>query len=149
MSGDFEGAMIKGALGKAVEKDGAKQLDKSRSQRLEALAVGVHGLDDRTLEFDDAALDTWTDEDRFEVTRRRRSRSTPPRPTTRSRRTRSGEIAPPVFAVVPIFDPVMAKAVPSRSHRRRCSPSFRPRRAGLPLQAPDQARRRADHQLLE
>ena len=30
--------MIKGALGKAVEKDGAKQLDESL-QRLEALAV--------------------------------------------------------------------------------------------------------------
>lgn len=29
VSGDFEGALIKGALGKAVEKDGAKQLDKT------------------------------------------------------------------------------------------------------------------------
>jgi uncharacterized protein YndB with AHSA1/START domain len=27
LSGDFDGALIKGALGKAVEKDGAKQLD--------------------------------------------------------------------------------------------------------------------------
>jgi uncharacterized protein YndB with AHSA1/START domain len=35
--GDFEGAMIKGALGKAVEKDGAKQLDKTLDQ-LDALA---------------------------------------------------------------------------------------------------------------
>ncbi|MFD4352569.1 SRPBCC family protein [Nocardia sp. NPDC058518] len=33
VEGDFEGALIKGALGKAVEKDGRKQLDKS----LEAL----------------------------------------------------------------------------------------------------------------
>jgi carbon monoxide dehydrogenase subunit G len=38
VTGDFEGAMIKGALGKAVEKDGAKQLDKSL-QRLEELAA--------------------------------------------------------------------------------------------------------------
>ena len=38
VSGDFDGAMIKGALGKAVEKDGANQLDESL-QRLEALAV--------------------------------------------------------------------------------------------------------------
>jgi carbon monoxide dehydrogenase subunit G len=38
VTGDFEGAMIKGALGKAVEKDGAKQLDKSL-QRLEQLAA--------------------------------------------------------------------------------------------------------------
>lgn len=29
VSGDFAGALIKGALGKAVEKDGRKQLDKS------------------------------------------------------------------------------------------------------------------------
>ena len=35
--GDFEGAMIKGALGKAVEKDGAKQLTKTLDQ-LDALA---------------------------------------------------------------------------------------------------------------
>jgi uncharacterized protein YndB with AHSA1/START domain len=37
VSGHFEGALIKGALGKAVEKDGAKQLDKTLSQ-LESLA---------------------------------------------------------------------------------------------------------------
>ncbi|HTZ13628.1 MAG TPA: SRPBCC family protein [Mycobacterium sp.] len=35
--GDFEGALIKGALGKAVEKDGIKQLDKTLDQ-LDALA---------------------------------------------------------------------------------------------------------------
>jgi uncharacterized protein YndB with AHSA1/START domain len=38
VSGDFEGALIKGALGKAVEKDGIKQLDKSLDQ-LDALAA--------------------------------------------------------------------------------------------------------------
>lgn len=37
VAGDFEGALIKGALGKAVEKDGAKQLEKTLAQ-LEALA---------------------------------------------------------------------------------------------------------------
>ena len=37
MFGDFEGALIKGALGKAVEKDGAKQLNKTLDQ-LDALA---------------------------------------------------------------------------------------------------------------
>lgn len=37
VTGDFEGALIKGALGKAVEKDGSKQLDKTLAQ-LEALA---------------------------------------------------------------------------------------------------------------
>ena len=35
--GDFDGALIKGALGKAVEKDGIKQLDKTLDQ-LDALA---------------------------------------------------------------------------------------------------------------
>ncbi len=37
VSGDFEGALIKGALGKAVEKDGVKQLDRTLDQ-LDALA---------------------------------------------------------------------------------------------------------------
>ncbi|WP_374023738.1 SRPBCC family protein [Mycobacterium sp. HNNTM2301] len=37
VEGDFEGAMIKGALGKAVEKDGRKQLDESLA-KLDALA---------------------------------------------------------------------------------------------------------------
>jgi carbon monoxide dehydrogenase subunit G len=37
VAGDFEGAMIKGALAKAVEKDGLKQLDASLEQ-LDALA---------------------------------------------------------------------------------------------------------------
>ncbi len=35
--GDFQGALIKGALGKAVEKDGVRQLDKTLDQ-LDALA---------------------------------------------------------------------------------------------------------------
>ena len=38
VAGDFEGALIKGALGKAVEKDGAAQLDKTLGQ-LDALAT--------------------------------------------------------------------------------------------------------------
>lgn len=37
VAGDFEGALVKGALAKAVEKDGAKQLDKTLEQ-LDALA---------------------------------------------------------------------------------------------------------------
>lgn len=37
VAGDFDGALIKGALGKAVEKDGIKQLDKTLEQ-LDALA---------------------------------------------------------------------------------------------------------------
>jgi uncharacterized protein YndB with AHSA1/START domain len=38
LSGDFEGALIKGALGKAVEKDGAKQLDRTIEQLSELAA---------------------------------------------------------------------------------------------------------------
>lgn len=38
VAGDFEGAMVKGALAKAVEKDGMKQLDKSLDA-LDALAT--------------------------------------------------------------------------------------------------------------
>lgn len=41
LAGDFEGALIKGALGKAVEKDGAKQLDKSLAALAELAAAHV------------------------------------------------------------------------------------------------------------
>jgi uncharacterized protein YndB with AHSA1/START domain len=37
VAGDFQGALVKGALAKAVEKDGVKQLDKS-IEALDALA---------------------------------------------------------------------------------------------------------------
>ncbi len=40
VAGDFEGALVKGALAKAVEKDGAKQLDKTLEQ-LDALAAAA------------------------------------------------------------------------------------------------------------
>ncbi|WP_446221990.1 type II toxin-antitoxin system Rv0910 family toxin [Nocardia sp. IBHARD005] len=40
VSGDFEGALIKGALGKAVEKDGRGQIGKSLTQ-LDALAAAA------------------------------------------------------------------------------------------------------------
>ncbi len=40
VAGDFEGVMVKGALAKAVEKDGAKQLDKTLEQ-LDALAAAA------------------------------------------------------------------------------------------------------------
>jgi carbon monoxide dehydrogenase subunit G len=40
VAGSFEGALVKGALAKAVEKDGAKQLEKTLAQ-LEALAAAA------------------------------------------------------------------------------------------------------------
>ncbi|MBJ8348502.1 SRPBCC family protein [Antrihabitans sp. YC2-6] len=39
VSGDFEGALLKGALAKAVEKDGAKQLDTTLEQLTELAAA--------------------------------------------------------------------------------------------------------------
>lgn len=40
VSGDFEGALVKGALAKAVEKDGARQLDNTLA-KLEQLATAA------------------------------------------------------------------------------------------------------------
>ena len=39
--GDFEGALIKGALGKAVEKDGVKQLNKTLDQLGALASAGI------------------------------------------------------------------------------------------------------------
>ncbi len=39
--GDFDGALIKGALGKAVAKDGAEQLDKTLDQLGELAAANA------------------------------------------------------------------------------------------------------------
>jgi acyl dehydratase len=62
------------------------------------------------LEFDDSGLDTWTDEDRFEVTAERLAEyaaaTNDPIPAHRS-----GEIAPPVFAIVPVFESLLMPAV--------------------------------------
>lgn len=41
VSGDFEGALVKGALAKAVEKDGLRQLDKTLSQLDELASAAV------------------------------------------------------------------------------------------------------------
>ena len=68
--GDFEGALIKGALGKAVEKDGGQTLDKTLDQ-LDELARREPDVMADEHAFDDSRLNQWTDEDRFEVTRER------------------------------------------------------------------------------
>ncbi|NTY61091.1 type II toxin-antitoxin system Rv0910 family toxin [Mycolicibacterium sphagni] len=41
VTGDFEGALVKGALAKAVEKDGAKQLDKTLAKLDELASAAV------------------------------------------------------------------------------------------------------------
>ena len=64
----------------------------------------------QVMEFDDSGLDTWTDEDRFEVTAERiaeyAAATNDPIETHRN-----GSIAPPVFGIVPVFESLMTPAV--------------------------------------
>ncbi|WP_408065889.1 MaoC/PaaZ C-terminal domain-containing protein [[Mycobacterium] vasticus] len=62
------------------------------------------------LAFDDAGLDKWSDEDRFEVTRERiveyaEATNDP------IAAHRTGVLAPPVFAIVPVFESLLVPAV--------------------------------------
>ncbi|MDD7813997.1 MaoC/PaaZ C-terminal domain-containing protein [Mycobacterium sp. CSUR Q5927] len=62
------------------------------------------------LAFDDAGLDKWSDEDRFEVTRERiveyaEATNDP------IAAHRSGDLAPPVFGIVPVFESLLVPAV--------------------------------------
>ncbi|WAY21804.1 MaoC/PaaZ C-terminal domain-containing protein [Mycolicibacterium fortuitum] len=65
---------------------------------------------DEELRFDDNGLNTWTDEERFEVTRERLAEyaaaTNDPIPAHRS-----GEVAAPVFAIVPVFEALLVPAV--------------------------------------
>ncbi|MCV7345057.1 MaoC/PaaZ C-terminal domain-containing protein [Mycolicibacterium rhodesiae] len=63
-----------------------------------------------TLQFDDSGLDTWTEDDHFEVTRDRIAEyaAATNDPITAHR---SGDIAPPVFAIVPVFEAMMMPTV--------------------------------------
>ena len=62
------------------------------------------------LEFDDSGLDTWTEEDRFEVTAERLAEyAAATNDPIAAHRT--GEIAPPVFAIVPVFESLLMPAV--------------------------------------
>lgn len=62
------------------------------------------------LEFDDAGLNKWTDEDHFEVTRERlveyAEATNDPIPAHRS-----GDLASPVFAIVPVFESLLTPTV--------------------------------------
>ncbi|MBF6145004.1 MaoC/PaaZ C-terminal domain-containing protein [Nocardia nova] len=64
----------------------------------------------RPVEFDDAGLDVWSDEERFEVTRERiaeyAAATNDPIPAHLS-----GEIASPVFAIVPVFEAMMMPVI--------------------------------------
>ena len=62
------------------------------------------------LEFDDNGLNRWTDEERFEVTRERLAQyaAATNDPIAAHRR---GDVAPPVFAIVPVFEALLTPAV--------------------------------------
>ncbi|MEZ0364705.1 MaoC/PaaZ C-terminal domain-containing protein [Mycobacterium sp. pUA109] len=67
-------------------------------------------MPDDELAFDDSGLNTWSEEDHFEVTRDRISAyaqaTNDPIPAHRA-----GEVAPPVFAIVPVFESLLTPAV--------------------------------------
>ena len=69
---------------------------------------GVALSDD--LEFDDTGLDTWTDDDHFEVTAERLAEYAAATNDPIAAH-RAGEIAPPVFAIVPVFESLLMPAV--------------------------------------
>jgi acyl dehydratase len=62
------------------------------------------------LEFDDTGLDRWTEDERFEVTRERLAEyaAATNDPIEAHRR---GDVAPPVFAIVPVFEALLTPAV--------------------------------------
>ena len=63
-----------------------------------------------TLEFDDTGLDRWTDDERFDVTQDRLAEyaAATNDPIEAHRR---GDVAPPVFAIVPVFEALLTPAV--------------------------------------
>ena len=63
-----------------------------------------------TLEFDDTGLDRWTDDERFDVTQDRLAEyaAATNDPIEAHRR---GDVAPPVFAIVPVFEALLPPAV--------------------------------------
>lgn len=72
--------------------------------------TAANNATDEELVFDDSGLNTWTDEERFEVTRERLAEyaaaTNDPIPAHRS-----GDVAPPVFAIVPVFEALLVPAV--------------------------------------
>ena len=66
LTADFEGQMIVGALGKAIEKQGARRAREVARQL--QVPAGLSMADEK---FNPDGLGVWTDETRFEVTRER------------------------------------------------------------------------------
>lgn len=65
---------------------------------------------DEELVFDDSGLNTWTDEERFEVTRERLAEYAAATNDPIAAH-RAGDVAPPVFAIVPVFEALLVPAV--------------------------------------
>lgn len=65
---------------------------------------------DPELVFDDSGLNTWTDEERFEVTEDRLAAYAAATNDPIAAH-RAGHIAPPVFAIVPVFEALLVPAV--------------------------------------
>ncbi|MGB9222438.1 MAG: MaoC/PaaZ C-terminal domain-containing protein [Mycobacterium sp.] len=61
-------------------------------------------------EFDDSGLDQWSDDDRFGVTRERIAEYAAATNDPIAAH-RAGDVAPPVFGIVPVFDSMMMPAV--------------------------------------
>ena len=93
-----------------------------------------------TLEFDDTGLDRWTDDERFDVTRERIAEyaAATNDPIEAHRR---GDVAPPVFAIVPVFEALLTPAVDVMPVE--ADSADRPRRTGLPLPPADPPGRQA------
>ena len=67
-------------------------------------------MPDDELTFDDSHLNTWSDEDRFEVTAERIAEYAAATNDPIAAH-RNGDIAPPVFAIVPVFQALLVPAV--------------------------------------
>jgi acyl dehydratase len=61
-------------------------------------------------EFDDSGLNRWTDDERFEVTRERLAEYAAAT-NDPIEAHRGGDVAPPVFAIVPVFEALLTPAV--------------------------------------
>jgi acyl dehydratase len=63
-----------------------------------------------TLQFDDTGLGRWTDDERFDVTRQRLAEYAAAT-NDPIEAHRKGDVAPPVFAIVPVFEALLTPAV--------------------------------------
>ncbi|RDI51619.1 MaoC/PaaZ C-terminal domain-containing protein [Nocardia mexicana] len=68
------------------------------------------GTEGRVVEFDDSGLNTWCDDERFEVLRGRIAEYAAATNDPIAAH-RDGDVAPPIFAIVPVFDAMMVPVI--------------------------------------